>query len=188
MPRATPEPAPQQSQSQSPHRSQSQWTFKRWQLSMRWQLSQRERQTRRSSQRSSQRRTRKGSCLEPPIYYTSRTPSWTYDLRSGTYDLSSQICRGMLVRTGSRSSRCSEPSWTDYHQPQDLLHHHQPRDVFVTSWFIFTPLTLHFLFSVSALWTVLILSLGVFLSLCAHCVFNYAFYFSYGLFSLVCLI
>jgi hypothetical protein len=38
----------------------------------------------------------------------------------------------------------------DCHQPRDLLHHHQPSDVFVTFWFIFTPLALHFLFSISA--------------------------------------
>jgi hypothetical protein len=46
--------------------------------------------------------------LRRQIYYTSRTPSWTYSPRSGTYDRSLQIFRGTLVRTGSRSRRCSE--------------------------------------------------------------------------------
>jgi hypothetical protein len=133
---------------------------------------------------------RRGSRSDARTYYTSRTPSWTYDPRSGTYDFILQICRGMFVRTDLRSRRCSEPSWRDCLQQQDLMHHHQPRDVFVTSWFIFTPL--HFVFFIffyiSTLWTVQILSLGVFLS-CVHILFlNYAFYVSYGLFSLVCLI
>jgi hypothetical protein len=86
---------------------------------------------------------RRVSRSDARIYYTSRTLSWTYDLRSQTY-------REMLVRTGSRSRRCSEPSWRDCLQQQDLMHHHQHRDVSVTSWFIFTPLALCFLFSISA--------------------------------------
>jgi hypothetical protein len=78
------------------------------------------------------------------ICYTSRTLSWTYDPRSGTYDFIFQICREMFVRTDSRSRRCSEPSWIDCLQQQDLMHHLQPRDVFVTSWFTFIPLALCF--------------------------------------------
>jgi hypothetical protein len=149
MPRAAPEPAPQLQPEPEPARSppgESPWTFQRWQQSMRWQLSQTERQSRRSSQE----KRRSVSRSDAQTFYTSRTPSWTYDPRSRTYDLSLQISRGMLVKTDSRSRRCSEPSWTDFLQYQDLLQHHQPRDVFVTSWFIFTPLALHFLFSISA--------------------------------------
>jgi hypothetical protein len=78
------------SQSQSTHWSPSLWTFQRWQLSMRWHLSHTERQSRRSSQR----RMRSVSRSDAQIYYTFRTPSWIYDPRSGTYDLSSQIFRG----------------------------------------------------------------------------------------------
>jgi hypothetical protein len=99
---------------------------------------------------------RRGSRSDARTYCTSRRPSWTYALRW-------QTCRGMLVRIGSRSSRCSEPSWTDCLQQQDLQHHHQPRDVFVTSWFIFhTPFALHCIFFIRTLWAVRDLSLGVF--------------------------
>jgi hypothetical protein len=142
MPRAAPEPAPQLQLEPESHWSPCPWTFQRWQLSMRWHMSHTERQ----SMRSSQRRMRSVSRSNAEIYYTSKTPSWTYDTRSGMYDFSLQICRGMLVRTDLRSRRCSEPSWTDYLQHQDLLHHHQPRDIFMMSWFIFTPLALHFLY------------------------------------------
>jgi hypothetical protein len=106
---------------------------------------------------------RRGSRSDARTYYTSRTPSWTYDPRSGTYDFILQICRGMFVRTDLRSRRCSEPSWRDCLQQQDLQHHHQPRDVFVTSWFIFhTPFALHCIFFIRTLWAVRDLSLGVF--------------------------
>jgi hypothetical protein len=90
------------------------------------------------------------------LHFQEGTPSWTYDLRF-------QIYRGMLVRTSSRSKRCSEPSWTDCHQQQDIPHHHQPRDVFVTSWFIFhSPLHCICIFFIRTLWAVRVLSLGVF--------------------------
>jgi hypothetical protein len=95
-------------------------------------------------------RMRSVSRSDAQIYYTSRTPSWTYSPKSGTYNRSLQIFRGTLVRTGSRSRRYSKPSWTDCLQQQDLLQHHQPRDVFVMSWFIFIPLALCFSFSISA--------------------------------------
>jgi hypothetical protein len=83
-------------------------------------------QSRRSSQRSTRRSTRMRSISRShaQIFYTSRTPSWTYDPRLGTYDFILQICIGMFVRTDSRSRRCSEPSWTDCLQRQDLMHHH----------------------------------------------------------------
>jgi hypothetical protein len=88
------------------------------------------------------------------------------DLRSQIREVKDQfalIFRGMLVRTDLRSRRCSEPSWRDCLQQQDLLHHHQPRDVFVTSWFIFhTPLHYICIFFIRTLWTVRDLSLGVF--------------------------
>jgi hypothetical protein len=55
--------------------------------------------------------------------------------------------------------------------------------------YFYTPCTMFFIFYISILWTVQILSLGVFLSFCVHILFlNYAFYVSYGLFSLVHLI
>jgi hypothetical protein len=149
MPRVAPEPAPQLQPEPEPTLGPSPWTFQIWQLSMRWHLSHRERHL--SSLRSMRRSTRMRSVsrLDAQTCYTSRTPSWTYDPRSGTYDFILQICRGMFVRTDSRSRRCFEPSWTDCLQQQDLMHHHQPRDVFVTSWFIFIPLALCFSFSIS---------------------------------------
>jgi hypothetical protein len=132
---------------------------------MRWHLSHRERYM--SSLRSM--RMRSVSRSDAQIYYTFKTPSWTYDPRSGTYYLSLLIFIETLVRTNSRSRRCFELSWTDCLQQQDLMHHHQPRDVFVTSWFIFIPLALFFFFIyyINTLWTVQILSLRVFLS-CVH--------------------
>jgi hypothetical protein len=94
------------------------------------------------------------------------------EYEEGTYDLKLHIYRGMLVRTGLRSRRCSEPSWTDYHQQQDLLHHYQPRDVFVMSWFIFhTPLHYICIFFIYTLWAVRVLSLGVF-----YCVVHFLFF------------
>jgi hypothetical protein len=69
------------------------------------------------------------------------------------------------------------------------MHDHQPRDVFVTSWFIFTPLALcFFYFLYQHTVDSADFEFGGILS-CVHILFlNYAFYVSYGLFSLVCLI
>jgi hypothetical protein len=56
----------------------------------------------------------------------------------------------------------------------------------MTSWFIFTPLALHFLYQHTV--DSADFEFGGIFIMCAHFIFYYALYFSYGLFSLVCLI
>jgi hypothetical protein len=67
------------------------------------------------------------------------------------------------------------------------MHHHQHRDVSMTSWFIFPPLALCFLFSISTHCDSADFEFGGVLSCCAHFIFYYAVYVDYGLFSFVSL-
>jgi hypothetical protein len=77
--------------------------------------------------------------LRAQIYYTSRTPSWTYDLRLHNLQRDARQDRlevqEMFRAILDRLPPASGPS-----------HHHQPRDVLVL---VFLPLH-YFIFSISA--------------------------------------